>query len=94
MIIDIGLLNSFSMIGLNLGNKMKIFDKFYIYFIFEDSLSIAKEAKNIPDWCPLPDVEENKIAELLRGYFRWHDEMGFISHKDGDIDEYVSSISK
>lgn len=56
--------------------------------------SRLNDKHKFPVWCPLPDVEENKIAELLRGYFRWHDEMGFISHKDGDIDEYVSSTSK
>lgn len=30
-------------------------------------------------------------SELLRDYFKWHKEQGFVSHKDSDIDEFLSS---
>ena len=29
-------------------------------------------------------------SELLRDYFAWHEEKGFISHKPSDIDEFLS----
>lgn len=32
-------------------------------------------------------------SELLRAYFRWHKEQGFVSHKDSDIDEFLASNS-
>jgi hypothetical protein len=38
-----------------------------------------------------PDVSGQ--SELLRSYFKWHKEQGFVSHKDCDIDEFLSSNS-
>ena len=32
-------------------------------------------------------------SELLRAYFRWHKEQGFVSHKDSDIDGFLASNS-
>ena len=29
-------------------------------------------------------------SELLRDYFAWHEEKGYVSHKDSDIDEFLS----
>ena len=28
--------------------------------------------------------------ELLRDYFSWHEEKGFVSHKPSDIDDFLS----
>jgi hypothetical protein len=30
-------------------------------------------------------------SELLRDYFKWHKEQGYVSHKDSDIDEFLAS---
>lgn len=30
-------------------------------------------------------------SELLRAYFKWHKEQGFVSHKDSDIDDFLAS---
>lgn len=30
-------------------------------------------------------------SELLRAYFKWHKEQGYVSHKDSDIDEFIAS---
>jgi hypothetical protein len=32
-------------------------------------------------------------SELLRDYFKWHKEQGYVSHKDSDIDEFLASNS-
>ena len=65
---------------------MKVFDKFYIYFIFEDSLSIAKEAKNIIPFLSesIPrmfNITPNKIEiinfENEKIYCSFYDDMGF-----------------
>lgn len=31
----------------------------------------------------------NAHSELLKSYFKWHKEQGFVSHKDSDIDEFI-----
>lgn len=61
------------------------------------------EILKILDTTELQELEKQRIttdllrlfnavgrSELLRGYFAWHEEKGYVSHKKSDIDEFVS----
>ena len=36
---------------------------------------------------------DSKKGDLLRAYFKWHKEKGYVSHKDSDIDEFIETTS-
>jgi hypothetical protein len=60
------------------------------------------EILKILDTTDIPELEKQRIttdllslfivgrSELLRDYFAWHKEKGFVSHKPSDIDEFLS----
>jgi hypothetical protein len=61
------------------------------------------EILKILDTTDLQELEKQRIttdllrlfsvvrrSELLRDYFDWHKEKGYVSHKPSDIDEFLS----
>lgn len=62
---------------------------------------LQRSCPGIPD--PEDEIEElrleNKrltaiLPDVIRDYFRWHKEMGYVSHKDSDVDEFVNQALK
>ena len=60
------------------------------------------EILKILDTTELQELEKQRIttdllrlfnvvgrSELLRDYFAWHEEKGYVSHKPSDIDEFL-----
>lgn len=66
---------------------------YYIHIKKLGDLSHEKHKELFDEWVKekLPQAFVSGRSELLRAYFKWHKEQGFVSHKDSDIDEFFAS---
>lgn len=77
--------------------KDEIIDEMVDVMPFELNVKIRpyiKEAMDVYLKQELSKFRQHDVSgrsELLRDYFKWHKEQGFVSHKDSDIDEFLTS---